>query len=422
MMNSNEGKIEMCGGIPLNGIISISGAKNAALPIMVASLLTKDDVVLNNVPKLHDVENMANIMRQLGAQIDYRDNIMRIRKGNIDPNALSKTSLTREIRYSIHLIGSLLHIAPKIRISLPGGCKIGTRRIDSHIFGLEKLGATVTVGEDSIEAVADRLRGSNMEFEYPSVGATENVMMAACMAEGETTIKNVAKEPEIVDLANFLNSMGADIKGAGSGVLKITGVDELSGVEHFLIPDRIETGTYLVAAAITKGDIVVKNTDLSLLENVVDTLRDIGVEIDESDNGVHVTSSGVFTPTDIVTEVYPGFPTDMQPIISSLLAVSNGESVITEKIFDQRFNHVPELNKMGANIRVDGESIIISGVKQLHGKDVESIDIRSGGGLILAGLQANGVTRISGIKQIFRGYEKPIEKLRGIGADISFVE
>jgi UDP-N-acetylglucosamine 1-carboxyvinyltransferase len=410
MMNSDEGRIEIRGGKQLKGNIYISGAKNAALPIMVASLLTKDDIVLKNVPRLHDVENMANILRQLGVQIDYRDNIMRIRKGHINSNALSNTSLTREIRYSIHLIGTLLHHAPKIRISLPGGCRIGTRRIDSHILGLEKLGATVTVGEDSIEAVADRLIGSNMEFEYPSVGATENIMMAACMAEGETTIKNVAKEPEIVDLANFLNSMGADVKGAGSGVLEITGVDELSSCEHSLIPDRIETGTYLVAAAITKGDIVVKNTDLSLLENVVDTLRDIGVEIDESDNDIHVTSSGAFTPT------------DMQPIISSFLAVSNGESVITEKIFDKRFNHVPELNKMGANIHVDGESIIISGVKQLQGKNVVSLDIRSGGGLILAGLQATGVTRISGIKQIFRGYEKPIEKLRGIGADISLVE
>jgi len=421
VMSNLENKIAITGGKPLNGILEISGAKNSALPIMVGALLTKDDVVLENVPHLFDVEKMANILRELGVSVDFENNIMKIKNGNINVNGLSNSSLTREIRYSIHLLGALLHHTDKVTISLPGGCSIGTRRIDSHIFGLETLGASITVGENMIEAHSDQFVGAEMEFEYPSVGATENIMIAACLAENDTTIRNVAKEPEIIDLANFLNKMGADIKGAGTSILKINGVSELSGITHRLIPDRIETGTYLTAAAITNGTVQLTNTNPLLMEAVISNMKEIGVNLSVKENSITVYPSEEYNGTDIITEVYPGYPTDMQPIICSLLAVSSGDSIVTEKIFDNRFNHVPELNKMGANIQTKGEDMFISGVNNLQGANVDSMDIRSGGGLIVAGLRAKGVTTISGIGQILRGYEDPIRKLQGIGANITLI-
>jgi len=411
-------KIVIKGGKKLKGDISISGAKNSALPIMAASLLTKEEIVLHNVPRLEDIKKMANVLHNIGVKINFDNNIIKLKSDKIKTNGIINNSSTREIRYSTHLIGALLPQIKKIIIPLPGGCKIGTRRIDSHILGLSKLGANVDVTEGRIKVSADELKGSQMKFEYPSVGATENIMIAACLAENTTTIENVAKEPEIVDLANFLNSMGGDIRGAGTDVIRINGVKKLYSTEHTLIPDRIETGTYIVAAAITKGDVLIKNADLNLLESVVSKMHKVGVNIEESIDGIRVTSSERFDSTDVVTEVYPGFPTDMQPIITPLLALAKGESTIKETIFDNRFNHVPELLKMGAKMKVEGDTIFISGVKKLIGANVESIDIRSGGGLMLAGLSAKGRTIINEVNQILRGYENPIEKLRGIGAEI----
>jgi UDP-N-acetylglucosamine 1-carboxyvinyltransferase len=418
MRNNGNGKIVIKGGKKLKGIINISGAKNAALPIIAASLLTKKEVFLHNIPRLGDVQIMTELARSAGAKIEFKNNTMSIKATNLTGKALSDNASANEIRYSIHMIGALLPRVKKIRIPFPGGCAIGTRRLDSYVLGLTKLGAKIEIKNEHITAESNELHGSHIMLEYPSVSATENTIIVGCLARGSSTIENVAKEPEIVDLANFLNSMGAEISGAGTDVIKINGVDELNGAEYTIIPDRIETGTYLVATAITNGDILIKNTDLSLLESVVSKLREVGVEIEEVDEGVRVTSSNNLHPVDVVTEVHPGFPTDMQPITTPLLSITGGESTIKETIFDSRFNHVPELRKMGADLKVGGDTIFIKGVNTLRGAEVEALDIRSGGSLVLAGLIAEGQTTINGAYQIFRGYENPLEKLKSIGAEL----
>ena len=405
----------------LKGNISISGAKNAALPILAASLLTRKEVILHNIPRLGDVHVMIELMRNAGSKVEFKNNTVSVKATNLTGKSLSDNALAKEIRYSTHLIGSLLPRVKKIRIPFPGGCAIGTRRLDSFILGLTNVGAKIEIKNEYISAELNELHGSDIVLEYPSVSATENTMIAACLAEGASTIENVAKEPEIVDLANFLNSMGAKISGAGTDVIKIDGVDELGNTEYTIIPDRAETGTYMVAAAITNGDILLKNTRLSLLESVALTLRKMGVEIKEVNEGVHIISSGVFHPADIITEVYPGFPTDMQPIITPLLSIADGESTIKETIFDRRFNHVPELIKMGANIKIDSDTLFIKGPSKLKAAKVEAQDIRAGGSLMLAGLSAQGQTTIEGAHQIFRGYENPLVKLKNVGADCTLV-
>jgi UDP-N-acetylglucosamine 1-carboxyvinyltransferase len=411
-------KIVIKGGRKLKGDINVSGAKNAALPILAASLLTKKEVILHNIPRLGDVHIMTELVRSAGAKIEFKNNTISVKATNLTGKALSDNPLANEIRYSTHMIGALLPRVKKIRIPFPGGCAIGTRILDSYILGLTKLGAKIEIKNEHITAELNELHGSHIMLEYPSVSGTENTMILACLAKGASTIENIAKEPEIVDLANFLNSMGAEISGAGTDVIKINGVDELGSTEYTIIPDRVETGTYMVAAAITNGDILLKDTRLSLLESVVLKLREIGVEIEEVNEGVHITSSSKFHPVDIVTEVYPGFPTDMQPIVAPLLSIADGESTIKETIFDRRFNHVPELRKMGADIKVSGDTIFINGVSKLKGAEVEALDIRSGGSLVLAGLIAEGETTIYGVHQVFRGYEKPLEKLKNVGAEL----
>ena len=410
-------KMIITGGKRLEGTVRISGAKNATLPIIAGALLTKEEVILNNVPSVQDVQMMAELAQSVGAKIRFEDNTMLIKL----PDLLKKEmpeSLAGEIRTSILMIGALLPRFGKVRVPLPGGCVIGTRKIDLHMIGLTALGAEIEMNERYIEAGTNGLCGADITLEFPSVGATENTMIAASLAEGETVIKNVAKEPEIVDLANFLNSMGAEIKGAGTDTIKINGVKNLSGTNYSILPDRINTGTYMVAAAITGGNILLENTDLNLLESTVSKLREIGVEITETKEGVKVIAPDTIQPVNIVTEVYPGFSTDMQPIITPLLALADGESTIKETIFDNRFNHVPELRKMGTDIKVDGDTALVNGVNGLRGAQVTASDLRAGAALVLAGLAAKGETLIGNIYQIDRGYQKFEEKLRRIGAEI----
>lgn len=400
------------------GRIPISGAKNSALPMMAASLLTNEKVVLKNVPSLGDVQIMAEIMRRVGCKIKCKNGMLTLRSNHLEPKRLANDKLATEIRYSTHLIGALLPRFDEVRLPLPGGCNIGTRKLDSHILGFAKLGAKIDVSESFIQASKSELKGSNIMLEYPSVGATENIITAACLAEGDTKLENAAKEPEIVDLANFLNSMGAKISGAETGVIEIKGVDVLGGTDYTIVPDRIETGTYMVAAAVTGGELVLEKTDLSLLKSVIQKLRETDLQVEEVESGVRVTSPDILKPTNIATEVYPGFPTDMQPIITTLLSLADGESIVEENIFDKRFNNVPELVKMGANIKIDGNKSIISGVKKLRGTEVNSIDIRTGGSLVLAALAAQGKTIVCEADQIFRGYEDIVGKLRKVGAEL----
>jgi UDP-N-acetylglucosamine 1-carboxyvinyltransferase len=405
------------GGKQLEGTVKIRGAKNAILPIIAGSLLTKEEVVLNNVASLEDLRQMIGLARAIGAKIDFENNTIHIKSHNLIKCDIPE-SLAHDIRYSLLMTGALLHRHKRVRVPLPGGCTIGERKMDSHIIGLSALGADIKVKGSYIEARTEGLRGADITLDFPSVSATENTMIAACLAEGTSIIKNAAKEPEIVDLANFLNSMGAEIKGAGTEAIKINGVENLGGTNYSIIPDRINTGTYMVAAAITGGEILLRNTDLTLLKDVVNILRKIGVEIIETDDGVKVIAPDIIKPVNVTTEVYPGFPTDMQPIITPLLAMSDGESIIKETIFENRFNHVPELRKMGANIELYGDTAIVNGVEKLIGKRVRASDLRSGAALVLAGLAAEGDTVIDNVYQIDRGYENIDGKLRSVGANI----
>jgi UDP-N-acetylglucosamine 1-carboxyvinyltransferase len=411
------------GGRRLEGIINISGAKNAALPIMAASLLPHQGRTrLLNVPMVDDVLALGRALGRLGARVNLAENCALIDNSSVN-NHIMPLKESKEFRASVLVTGPLLARFGQALVTEPGGDLIGNRPIDLHIAGFKALGAEIRrVDKQYLRVEADHLKGNEIVFRFPSVGATENLMMAACLAEGKTELKNAAREPEIVDLANFLTCMGARIKGAGSSTIRIDGVKELGSREYTVMPDRIETGTYIVAAAITHGDVLLKNSCLNALRSVVSELRKIGVKIEEVGEGVRIASSDAFHPTDLVTGVYPGFPTDMQPIVTPLLSIAKGESTIKETIFNHRFNHVPELRKMGAKILVRGNTIFIKGVSKLRGAEVRAHDLRSGGSLILAGLVAEGGTTIRGVDQILRGYEKPVEKLRNVGAELSYVD
>ena len=412
-------KIVVIGKKKLCGKIRISGAKNSALPILAAALLTKNSVLLHNIPKLGDVSVMSELLRSLGVKLNFSDNIIEMKADLLKLDNLENNPLLTRIRYSVHLIGALLPQFKEVTIPLPGGCVIGTRKLDSHLLGFKSMGAKVVFKNGFIKVSAEQLHGCNVKLEYPSVGATENLLIAASLAEGNSVIENVAREPEIVDLANFLNSMGAKIAGAGSGCIRVRGVDELGGTDYSIIPDRIETGTYIVATAVTNGDVILENTNPNHLKAVVTKIQETGVDIEEDDGDLHVRSLGKFDSVDFVTATYPGFPTDMQPIITPLLATAVGRSSIRETIYDNRFTHIPELLKMGADINLEGDVIRVSGVKELVGAKIKANDIRCGGALILAGLCAKGKTIITGIDQILRGYENPVVKLRNVGAEIS---
>jgi UDP-N-acetylglucosamine 1-carboxyvinyltransferase len=410
-------KLLVKGGARPKGFVKISGAKNAALPIIAASLLTRERVTLHNIPMIGDVNTMIGLLRDIGANISLKNNNVEIVADDIKTESLSHHILTSKIRYSTHLIGALLPRFKKIVIFQPGGCEIGSRNLNSHFLGLTQLGAQINLKGSHIEAKTDKLRGHRIKLEFPSVGATENVIIAASLANGSSIIENAAKEPEIADLTNFLNSMGADISGGGTETIKVKGVGELNGTEYTIMPDRIETGTYLIITIIAKGDVLIQNTNLHFLESVVSTLVKIGAKISVTNEGVRATANENLRPIDIITEVYPGFPTDMQPIITPLLTAVKGQSTIKETIFDNRFHHVQELWKMGANIKIMGNTIYIKGKEKLLGAQVNAHDIRSGASLIIAGLVAEGNTIIENAHQILRGYEKPLEKLQALGVE-----
>jgi UDP-N-acetylglucosamine 1-carboxyvinyltransferase len=408
------------GARPLKGRVRVSGAKNSVLPIIAASLLADGRSVIEEVPYLNDVKIMCELVNSLGASTEFSDDRTRLEISNSSMlNTTAPYELVNRMRASFLVAGPLLARCGHVKISLPGGCAIGSRPVDLHLKGFAALGGSITQGHGYIEIRSGgRLKGDKVYLDFPSVGATENIMMAAALAEGHTVIENAATEPEITDLATYLTSMGADIKGAGTDTIKINGVRELYPANHTVIPDRIEAGTYMVAAAITRGDIIIENIVPDHLKPVTAKLRESGAEISEELTSVRVKGNRI-DPVDIKTHPYPGFPTDMQSQITSLLSVACGTSMVVETIFENRFMHVCELKRMGANIKVEGRSAIIEGCSRLSGTKVKATDLRAGAALILAGLCAEGTTEILDIEHVDRGYLRIDEKLKRLGAVIS---
>lgn len=406
----------------LEGSVKISGAKNSTLPIIAASLLSSEVCTLEDIPALDDVDVISEVLASLGVGINrVSKNSLQISSSKII-NIEAPYDLMRKMRASFLVMGPLLARMGKARISLPGGCAIGTRPIDLHLKGFKALGAKIDVGHGYVEAYADRLIGDKIYLDFPSVGATENIMMAATMAKGETIIENAAMEPEIVDLANFLNKMGADIKGAGTNNIKIKGVTDLGKVKHSVIPDRIEAGTYMVAAAISGGDVLIENVIPSHIKPIIAKLIEAGVQVEEGEDSVRVTARNGVKSVDIKTLPYPGFPTDMQSQFMALMSIADGTSVMIETVFENRFMHVDELKRMGADIKIDGRSAIIQGTKKMMGAPVKATDLRAGAALILAGLVSEGATEISDIYHVDRGYTDIEQKLANLGAKIYRVE
>ena len=413
------------GGHPLRGRVKIGGAKNAVLPIIAAALLgSRGASVLDDVPALEDVYTISSVLRSLGVKADYAAKEHRL---TIDASKIATVSapyeLVRKMRASFLIMGPLLAREGRAEISLPGGCAIGTRPIDLHLKGFEALGAQIDITQGAIHASAPHgLKGARIYFDFPSVGATENVMMAASCAEGQTILENPALEPEIVDLANYLNVMGAHIRGAGTNRIKIDGVPGLLAADYTIIPDRIEAGTYMVAAAMTGGDVFIENAISEHLKPVVAKLQEAGAEIEEDIAGIRVRANGRMKAIDLKTMPYPGFPTDMQAQFMALLAVAEGTSVVTETVFENRFMHVEELQRMGAKIRVDGRTATVEGGRTLTGAAVRATDLRAGAAMVLAGLVADGETRVGYIHHIDRGYDDLVAKLVALGADIRRTE
>jgi len=411
---------------PLNGEVVISGAKNAVLPLMASALLAEDKCVLRDVPALRDVEVITEILKSLGSQIKpLEESVIEIHTPEILSNE-ADYDLVSKMRASFLVMGPLLARTGRAKVHAPGGCTIGARPIDLHLKGFEALGAEVIVKDNYIEAIAPAggLVGTSIYLDFPSVGATENIMSAAVLAKGTTYIENAAEEPEIVDQANFLNKMGARIKGAGTDTIKIEGVERLKGAEHTVIPDRIETGTFMLAAAITHGEVLIRNVVPDHVKPITAKLRECGVTIEMTDEGMYVLADNPdMIATDIKTLPYPGFPTDIQSPFMAFLTTVNGASTVIETVFENRFMHVAELNRMGANIKTDGSSrALIQGAKKLEGAQVIATDLRAGAALVLAGLVAEGTTEISEIYHIERGYEKFTEKFMALGANIFRIE
>lgn len=418
-------KLIIHGGHELHGRVKISGAKNAVLPIIAATLLAQDKpCVLDEVPYLNDVCTIAEVLRQLGAKVDFnRQQHTLFVDSTVLKTVDAPYDLVRKMRASFVIMGPLLARYGKAKISMPGGCAIGTRPIDLHLKSFEALGAEIEIGHGFISATAPNgLKGTSIYLDFPSVGATENIIMAACMAEGQTILENAAQEPEIIDLANFLNIMGAKIRGAGTNVIKITGVPKLIGHNYTIIPDRIEAGTYMVAVAMTGGDIYIENAISEHLKPVIAKLNEAGVKIEEDIDGIRVSCNKRPKAIDIKTLPYPGFPTDMQAQFMAMLTIADGTGLVTETVFENRFMHVDELKRMGACIKVDGRTSIVEGVPSLNGCQVKATDLRAGAAMVLAGLVANGETEVSYIHHIDRGYDNLVEKLCGLGADICRVD
>ncbi|SEF39143.1 UDP-N-acetylglucosamine 1-carboxyvinyltransferase [Caloramator fervidus] len=412
-------RIIIKGGRKLSGKVRISAAKNSVLPIIAASLLTGYECILEDIPFLEDVNVILSVLDSLGVNIFIDKN-----KGNLYIKAEDLKSfepsyeLVRRMRASFLVMGPILARFGIVKISMPGGCNIGSRPIDLHLKGLSQLGADINLGHGYVEARCKKLKGTKIYLDFPSVGATENIMMAAVLAEGETIIENAAEEPEIVDLANFLNKLGARIIGAGTDIIKIEGVKELKGTNHQVIPDRIEAGTYMIAAAITGGEVTVENVITEHIRSIIAKLQEAGIYVKEEQNKVKVKGSQIINAVDIKTMPYPGFPTDMQAQFMALLSIAHGVSIITETVFENRFMHVNELKRMGANIKIDGRSAIVEGVEKLTGAQVKATDLRAGAALVLAGLSAEGVTEVSDVYHIDRGYVDMVGKLKKLGAEI----
>ncbi|MGO1368647.1 MAG: UDP-N-acetylglucosamine 1-carboxyvinyltransferase [Senegalia sp. (in: firmicutes)] len=409
---------------PLKGKVRISGAKNSALPIMAATLLSTDKCELTEVPDLRDVNVMKEVLSSLGASVEKTSGESYSINAKGLNNSEAPYELMTKMRASFLVMGPLLARLKKARISMPGGCAIGTRPIDLHLKGFKALGAEIEVGHGYVEAkVNERLKGSRIYLDFPSVGATENIMMAAVMAEGETILENVAQEPEIVDLANFLNKLGANVKGAGTNTIRILGVENLTSCNHTIIPDRIEAGTYMVAAAMTGGDITIENIEFDHVKSIVSKLKESNIKfIEVGNNSLRVIAPEVLKAVDVKTLPYPGFPTDMQAQVMAMMSVAEGTSVIIETIFENRFMHVNELRRMNADIKIDGRSAIVTGKEKLLGAPVKATDLRAGAALILTGLISDGITEVTQIHHIDRGYSNIEEKLTNLGAKIKRVE
>jgi UDP-N-acetylglucosamine 1-carboxyvinyltransferase len=411
-------KLIVSGGQKLNGTVSVSGAKNAALAIIPATLLCKDISIIENVPNVADIKILLEAMVELGVKVQYIDaNTIKIDTRYISSVEVGYEHISR-IRASYYLIGALLGRCNEAQVAMPGGCNIGSRPIDQHIKGFEALGAEVNIEHGMVVTTARKLTGADIFLDVVSVGATINIMLAATLAEGHTVIENPAKEPHIVDVANFLNSMGADIKGAGTDLIKINGATKLHGAEYMIIPDQIEAGTYMIAGAITKGDITVTNLIPKHMEAISAKLKEVGVGIQEYDDSIRVYYDNPYKNIRVKTMPYPGFPTDMQPQMTALLSMTGGTSCMTEGVWENRFQYIDELNRMGTNIRVEGNSALITGVTNLTGSEVTSTDLRAGAALVLAGLYAEGETTINHVDYIDRGYEHIEEKLQKLGAKV----
>ena len=412
----------MKGGTPLCGEVEISGAKNAALAILAASIMTDESVLIENLPDVRDIHVLIEAMETIGVVVTYLDtHTVRINAGNINSVSVDYDYI-RKIRASYYLLGALLGKYKKANVALPGGCDIGARPIDLHIKGFRALRASVDIEGGMVRAAADELVGTHIYMDKVSVGATINVMMAAALASGKTIIENAAREPHVVDVANFLNSMGAGIRGAGTDVIRITGVSKLHGTEYSIIPDQIEAGTFMFGAAVTGGDVTVKNVIPKHLEATTAKLIEVGCKIEEGDDSVRVIAPRRLQHTQVTTLPYPGFPTDMQPQMTVVLGLAEGTSTVTESIFENRFKYVAELNRMGAQIKVEGNIAIINGVNGYKGAQIVAPDLRAGAALVLAGLAADGITTVEDIKYILRGYEHFDEKLRSLGARIELAD
>lgn len=416
-------KYVVTGGAVLKGEVTISGAKNAVVAIIPATVLARDVCVIENIPNISDVTALLNILRDLGAKVRLLDKTtVEIDTTHIGEPVVSH-ELAKPLRASYYFLGSLLGRCGRADVSLPGGCNFGgVRPIDQHIKGFKALGADVSVNYGMVTMDSKELRGEHIYFDVVSVGATINVMLAAVKAKGVTIMENVAKEPHIVDLANFLNSMGADIRGAGTDVIKIHGVDVMHGTNYSIIPDQIEAGTYMVAAAATGGDVLIQNVIPKHLESITDKLRKAGAEVEEFDDSIRVRRTGPILPVNVKTMPHPGFPTDMQPQMTAMLTMAQGTSIVTEGVWDNRMRYTDELKRMGAKIQVDGKVAVVEGVPSLSGAPVKATDLRAGAALLIAGLMAQGTTYIEDIHYIERGYENIVDKLVALGADIEKID
>lgn len=421
-MERNVEQYVIRGGSPLVGEVEIGGAKNAALAILTAAIMADEPVLIENMPDVSDINVLLEAIEAIGAGVERIDrHTVKINGSTIGSISVDYDYI-KKIRASYYLLGALLGKYKKSEVPLPGGCNIGSRPIDQHLKGFRALGATVTIDHGSIIATADHLYGSHIFLDMASVGATINIMMAASLAKGNTIIENVAKEPHVVDVANFLNSMGANIKGAGTDVIRIKGVDKLHGTSYSIVPDMIEAGTYMLAAAATRGDILLKNVIPKHMEAISAKLEEIGCDVEEFDDSIRVSAAKRLSRTHVKTLVYPGFPTDMQPQMAAVLTLAEGTSIVTESIFENRFKYVDELSRMGASIKVEGNTAIIDGVDRLTGARVSAPDLRAGAALVIAALASEGVTVVDDIVYIQRGYEDFEGKLHQLGADIERVD